>query len=348
MKSYNVGVIGHGWVASAHIPAINATSQGRVTAIYSNRALDASTVCAKYGGDIKVYNDLTAMLGDKSLDAISICSFPKDHAKQFIAAIQAGKHVIVEKPLALNPRELEAMAAALKTSESKTCVCFEVRFSSQFQSIHALLEAGLLGSVHFAEVDYYHGIGPWYGQFRWAHKKSEAGSSLLSAGCHAMDALLMVMGGEPTEVTSYATSSKSPHFALYDFPTTQISLVKFKDGRIGKTTSCIDCIQPYYFHTHIVGSEGSLLDNRFHSQKLGMLDKNKWSQLSCAPVDSGDVKDHPYQTQFQAFFDALDANREMPFTSFNHAYRTHKLIFAADKSAAIGRPVKLQTSDFSG
>ena len=341
MKTWNVGVIGHGWVASAHIPAINATRQGRVTAIFSNRDLDPAVASARYGGDIKVYRDLGAMLADQSIDAVSICSFPKDHARQFIAAIKAGKHVIVEKPLALNAKDLEAMAAALKASDRKTCVCFEVRFSAQFQSIHAAIQAGLVGEVHFAEVDYFHGVGPWYGQFRWSHKKAEAGSSLLSAGCHAMDALLMVMGGEPVEVTSYSTSSKSPHFAPYDFPTTQVSIVKFADGRVGKTTSCLDCLQPYYFHTHIVGSEGSILDNRFHSQKLGMLDKSKWSQLSFAPVDSGDVKDHPYQNQFQAFFDALDAGKEMPFTGFHDAYRSHRLVFAADKSASTGKPVKL-------
>ena len=54
----------------------------------------------------------------------------------------------------------------------------------------------LLGDVHFAEVDYFHGVGPWYGQFRWSSKKAEGGSSLLSAGCHALDALLLLMGGE--------------------------------------------------------------------------------------------------------------------------------------------------------
>jgi predicted dehydrogenase len=63
--------------------------------------------------------------------------------------------------------------------------------------------------------------------------------------------------------------------------------------------------------------------------------------LSYAPVDSGDVKDHPYQTQFQAFFDALDRGEDMPLTSFADAYRSHRLIFAADASAASGKPVKL-------
>jgi predicted dehydrogenase len=103
----------------------------------------------------------------------------------------------------------------------------------------------------------------------------------------------------------------------------------------------VDCLQPYYFHTHLVGSEGSILDNKFHSQKLGGLNRHAWSQLSMKMLDSGDVSDHPYQTQFQAFFDAIDAGKEMPLTSFADAYRSHRVIAAADKSAAEGRSVKL-------
>ena len=75
---------------------------------------------------------------------------------------------------------------------------------------------------------------------------------------------------------------------------------------MGKCAAVVDCLQPYYFHTHLVGSEGSLLDNKFHSQKLAGLNRAAWSQLSMKMLDSGDVADHPYQTQFQAFFDALD------------------------------------------
>ena len=63
--------------------------------------------------------------------------------------------------------------------------------------------------------------------------------------------------------------------------------------------------------------------------------------LSFKPLDSGDVSDHPYQTQFQAFFEALEKNREMPMTSLEQAAKTHQVIFAADRSAALGRPVKL-------
>ena len=110
---------------------------------------------------------------------------------------------------------------------------------------------------------------------------------------------------------------------------------------MGKCAAVVDCLQPYYFHTHLVGSKGSLLDDKFHSQKLGT-HKAKWSQLSMKILESGDVSDHPYQTRFQAFFDALDAGKDMALTSLADAAASHRVMFAADKSAAAGKTVKCE------
>ena len=110
---------------------------------------------------------------------------------------------------------------------------------------------------------------------------------------------------------------------------------------MGKVASLIDCLQPYYFHTHLVGSEGSLLDTKFYSRKLKGLDKSRWSPLATHPIDSGDVKDHPYQPQFQAFVDATRAGRKMPLTDFHTALETHRVVYAADLSAERGRPVRM-------
>jgi predicted dehydrogenase len=332
-KKFNVGIIGYGWVSGAHIAAINATPYAQVTAICSSRKLDSTEISARHGGALTCYNDLNAMLADKSLHVVSICSYPQDHARHAIAAAKAGKHLIIEKPLALIWDDCQAIEKAVRDAKVKTCVCFECRFSSQFLTIKAIIDRGLLGRIHYGEVDYYHGIGPWYGQFRWNTRKEAGGSSLLSAGCHAMDALLLCMGEDVEVVSSYSTHSTNRDFSKYEYPTTSVTILKFKDGRVGKVASVIDCLQPYYFHVHLVGSEGSLLDNKFHSTTLGGLNKGKWSELSMKLLDSGDVSDHPYQTQFEAFFTALDAGHDMPLTSLAHALRTHEVIFAADNSA---------------
>ncbi|QIF01161.1 Gfo/Idh/MocA family oxidoreductase [Roseimicrobium sp. ORNL1] len=340
MKKYKVGIIGYGWAAGAHIAAINATSHAQVTAVYSARKLDDAEVSSRHGGSIKTYTDFDEFL-NSGIDVVDICSMPALHAEQAIAAANAGKHIILEKPMAMNIADCRAIVDAAEKNGVKGCVCFECRFSGQFLATKAVLEQGLLGDLHYAEVDYYHGIGPWYGQFRWNVGKENGGSALLTAGCHALDALLLCMGNDVESVTSLSTKSKSDIFEPYQYNTTSVTLVNFKDGRVGKCAAVVDCLQPYYFHTHLVGSEGSLLDDKFHSMKLGA-DKSGWSKLNLKMLDSGDVSDHPYQTQFQTFFDSLEKGEDMPLTSFRESLRSFEVLFAADKSAEEGgRPVKL-------
>jgi len=341
MKKHNVGIIGYGWAATAHIEAINSTRQAQVTAIYSSRPLDSADLSARHGGSIKAYQDVDAMLADPDIHVVDITSYPSQHRNQAVAAANAKKHIILEKPMANSLQEVREIAAAASANGVKGCVCFECRFSGQFQSTKALIDEGVLGELHYGEVDYYHGIGPWYGQFRWNIGKKDGGSALLTAGCHALDALLMVMGGEVDTVTSFSTRSKSEIFAPYEYDTSSVTLVKFKQRSAVQTAAIVDCLQPYYFHTHLVGSQGSLLDNKFHSSKL-KTNKAAWSQLSMKMLDSGDVSDHPYATQFQAFFDALDEGRDMPLTSFTESLRSFEVIFASDRSAEQGgRPVSI-------
>src|SRR5438552_1957490 len=141
MKKYNVGIIGYGWVASAHIPAINATPQAQVAAVYSSRNLDSGELSGKYGGAIIAYNDLDEMLANPDIHIVSVCSYPYDHASQVVAAAKAGKHVIIEKPLCLSLKDLRAMQKAVGRAKVKTCVCFELRFSSQFLATKAVIDA---------------------------------------------------------------------------------------------------------------------------------------------------------------------------------------------------------------
>lgn len=240
MKKYNVGIIGYGWVSGAHIAAINATSQAQVTRIYSSRKLDSIEVSARHGTKITCHTDLDYMLSDPDLHVVSVCGYPQNHARDAIAAAKAGKHLIIEKPLGLTLDETQSVERAIRAAGVKACVCFECRFSSQLLTTKSVIDAGLLGQLHYGEVDYFHGIGPWYGQFRWNTRKDAGGSSLLSAGCHALDGLLLCLGEDVASVSSYATQSTNRDFARYEYPTTTVTILKFKSGAIGKVASVID------------------------------------------------------------------------------------------------------------
>jgi len=312
-----------------------------VVGVSSRRPLDQKALEATYGIPLKAFRSYEEMLADPSVDVVDICTPHPLHPDQAIAAARAGKHLIIEKPISLTFEDAVRVRQAVRAAGVKTCVCFECRFSDHFQLIKSCIDQGLLGRLHYAEVDYYHGIGPWYGQFGWNVKKDMGGSSLLTAGCHALDGLLLFMPGPVLEVSSLATRSSSPIFEPYEYPTTTVTMLKFEDGKAAKVASCIDCLQPYYFHIHLVGSEGSLLDNRIYSHKLTGMNKNRWSTLETSLIDSGDVGHHPYLQQFRAFFESAGRGEDMPLTNLEAAFETHRVVFAADRSAAEGRPVRL-------
>jgi predicted dehydrogenase len=345
MAELNVGIVGLGWAAGAHINTFKKVAGANVTAVCSRRSLDEVRLSREFGIPLKVYDDYEEMLRDPSIDIVDICTPHPFHARHAIAAARAGKHLIIEKPIALSYEDSREVGKAIRENGVRTCVCFEVRFSGQAMAIRSMLDQGLLGELHYAEVDYYHGIGPWYGQYPWNIKKEMGGSSLLTAGCHALDLLLHFMDGEVDEVSSYSTRSKSKYFEPYEYDTTSVTILRFNDGRVGKVASVVDCLQPYYFHIHLVGSEGSLLDDQFHSARLKGTTKNRWSRFAAPLVDSGDVNDHPYQEQFQAFIDSMGSDEPMPLTNFETAFETHRVIFAADRSAEERRPVKLSELD---
>ncbi len=341
MKEFNIGIVGLGWVAGAHIETFKSVEGARVTAVCSRRDLDESELEQRFGTPLKAYSDFEKMVSDPEIDIIDICTPHPLHPEQAIAAARAGKHLIIEKPISIDYQNARRVKEVVEQSGVGTCVCFECRYSKHFSMVKSVIDADLLGNLHYAEVDYYHGIGPWYGQYEWNIKKDMGGSSLLTAGCHALDSLLFFMDSEVEEVTSYASRSGSEIFRPYEYDTTSVTILKFANGAVGKVASSIDCLQPYYFHLHLVGSQGSLLDNRFYSARLDGLLKEKWSTLETALIDSGDVVDHPYQPQFQAFIDSLAQGEPMPLTDFQSGYETHRVAFAADLSAAEGRPVKL-------
>ena len=226
-REYNVGIVGLGWVAGAHIEAIKSVRGLKVTAICSRRQHDPSQLVERFGTPLTVYNNYEAMLADPSIDVIDICTPHPLHASQAIAAAKAGKHLILEKPIALTYEETVHVRDAVRRAGVSVCVCFECRFSAHFTMIRSVIDQGLLGTIHYAEVDYYHGIGPWYGQFDWNVKKDFGGSSLLTAGCHALDALLFFAPGEVESVHSWSTRSGNPAFSAYEYDTTSVSLLHF-------------------------------------------------------------------------------------------------------------------------
>jgi len=221
----------------------------------------------------------------------------------------------------------------------KSVVSFVLRWNPLFEIIKAQLADQAIGDVFFGEVDYFHGIGRWYAQYEWNVKKSVGGSSLLSAGCHAVDALRWFMGGEVAEVFQYSTFGKGADFDRYEYDPTSCTMCKFTDGRVGKVTSCIECIQPYVFNINLVGTRGSIKNNQIYS-KTKYPGQTGWTVVPTILPDSGDVTQHPFSLEAAHLVDCILEGRES-HANVADAFKTHAICFAADESAREGRPVKL-------
>jgi predicted dehydrogenase len=345
MSTRRVGVVGYGWAAGAHLTALARIPDVEVAAICTARTDVEQGSGAAASRSLDIVRDFGELIKRDDIDVIDICSRSNLHAAQAIAAAQAGKHLIIEKPIALSIGELRDLQRAVADARVRTCVCFEERFSDQFTATKSFLDNDLIGPLHYAEVDYYHEVGPSVRQYEWNRLKVGGGSSLLSAGCHAADGLLMFVGSAAVEVTSYATGSPNPVFARYEYPTSSVSIIKFENGAIGKVASIIDSFQPYHLRVHLVGSDGALVDGKFWSTRIAGLDPDRWSELGVKLETSADVVHHPYLQQFRAFFRALDDGVDMPLTSLSEASKSFELVFAADRSAELGRPVRLAELD---
>jgi predicted dehydrogenase len=341
MKRWKVGMVGYGWAAGAHIGALELVDGLEVAAVCTSREdIDAAALERIHGRPIEVLRDFDDLIARPDIDVIDLCSRSGLHAAQAIAAAGAGKHLIIEKPISLDLAGMRAVEAAVAAAGVRTCVCLQVRFSPQFTMTKSLVGGSLVGPIHYAEVDYFHNIGPEVSQYEWNLRSDGGGSSLLTAGCHALDGLMMFMDDEVSEVMSYATSSPHPNFSRYEYPTSTVTILRFAGGAVAKVASIVDSHQPYYLRVHLVGSQGTILDGKLWTKEIAGLDPDRWSELG-VQLESLMVVDEPYLLQFQEFADALAGDREMALTSLADAVRTFEVVFAADRSVELGRAVAM-------
>lgn len=336
MSTIGVAIQGAGWVAGEHIKSYQKNPHTQVVAICS-RTREGAEAKARAAGltDAKIYTSYTEMLADPNVQAVSLCTPPNLHPEETIRAAEAGKHLLIEKAVANDPKSLGAMRRAVEQAGVKTVVSFVLRWNPQFEWIQRMLAEESIGPIFYAEVDYWHNIGPQYDQYRWNVKKEIAGSVFLSAGCHAIDALRYFVQDEIVEVSAYANQINCE----YEYPTNAVGIVKFAKGAIGKTSASFDVQCPYAFNIDLLGEKGTIRDNRIHAQAF-FAGQTDWITVPTIRPDSGDVTHHPFDGEISHFVDCILTDTES-HVNLADAARTHAVCYALERSYLEGRPVKL-------
>lgn len=223
-----LGVIGTGQFAKAVLlPALLDTSGFRVAAVASARGLSAEAVRARYQGDYAT-TDATRVLDDPNVHAIVIATRHDSHAALAAEALQRGKHVFVEKPLALTHQQLEAVADAAAPSAGILMVGYNRRFSPLVQDIkkHFAGRTEPLAMVYRINA----GRIPLKSESGWVHDPAVGGGRILGEVCHFVDTLQAISGARPKTVQSSGVSPGRIDLAGDD---TVTIVIGFDDGSTG-------------------------------------------------------------------------------------------------------------------
>ncbi len=221
------GLVGAGNLAKwAHLPAINKIPGANLHAVYSNRGAQGKSYAMRFGAKYST-SDYEQLLNDADVDVILISSRHKEHAQQAIDALNAGKHVFIEKPMAITIEECQAIYRAVRENGKRLMVGFNRRFAPYYVEMKreiAKRNSPMVISTRMNSPGIENG---------WAAEKAQGGV-VLGEGCHFIDLMYWMLESEPVSVSAYG-------FGEHNVAAT----LKFADGSIGN-----------FIYT-VVGSESS-------------------------------------------------------------------------------------------
>lgn len=336
MAKYKAGVVGIGDVAKEYIKSLNANPLAEVTAVVGRDPEKTRNRIAEWGLACEVRSSVEELLADDDLDIITITSPHQLHNAAAIAAAEAGKSLLCEKPIAMNFAELRNLRDAVK----KSSVIFQsglvLRWNPFIQNLKNLVDGGHFGDLFYMEADYCHELGPWWNGFTWGGQKKSGGpSASLVAGIHAVD-LVRYICGEVEEVQAYGTWG---HRKDFEYPPTYVAALKFANGAVGKSSCSFAVESPYDMNFILHGSKGSVRNDKFFLQEL-LPGQTGWQEFTTVMPDSGAVSHHPFKGLVDDFLEALDTGRP-PMLNIDEMFKTHELCMAIDLSLETGKSVAL-------
>jgi len=267
-KTLKVGVVGAGGIAGAHIKQLQTIEDVEVHAICDIREGVAQERAEEFGIP-KVFKSYKDLLKLKELDAVSVCTPNFFHAEPTIAALKAGKHVIVEKPMAMNVREAKAMVDAAKKTRKVLVVGFQLRYSPNAQMLKRAVDDGQLGKVLYVRCQALRRRGiPNWGVF--GQKELQGGGPMIDIGVHILECAHYVMGKpEPVaacgQCYTYMGNKKSDvlsqwpgwDYKSYNVEDLAVGMVRFKNGAtLVIESSFVAHIEKNKFNFHVMGEKG--------------------------------------------------------------------------------------------
>ncbi|MBM3130933.1 MAG: Gfo/Idh/MocA family oxidoreductase [Chloroflexi bacterium] len=232
-----VAIIGAGAIADTHIEAfLKFPARGKVVALADPYPDKAREKIARYHLNARAYADVSELLNDARFDLGVICAPPFAHAPVALDLLNAGKHVLVEKPMATSLAECDAMLSAARANNSLLSIVAQNRFRAPLMKLKRLVESGIIGKIAHAQTDSFWWRGSHYYDLWWRGTwEKEGGGCTLNHAVHQIDLFHWIVG-MPHALHAIVANVAHANSQVEDFSTT---VLFYADGKLGQINASL-------------------------------------------------------------------------------------------------------------
>jgi predicted dehydrogenase len=341
------GIVGIGMISEFHAKAINAMESGELVACCSRSQQKAEDFAGEYGGI--PYSSLDDFLRDENLDIITVCTPSGAHLEPALGAIQAGKHVIVEKPLEITLKRCDRIIQAAEEKNVKLAGIFPARFHGAPQLIKQAVAENRFGVITLGDAyikwyrsQEYYDEGGWKGTWKY-----DGGGALMNQSIHAIDLLQWFMG-PVSKVQALTGTLAHERIEVED---TAAAVLHFENGAMGVIEGATSVYPGFLKRVEISGSSGSIVleeeDLRLWQFREELeKDERIRNEYVTKTTTGGGASDpsaigfHGHQAQFEDFCRSVEEDR-IPLVDGKEARKAVEIILAIYESARTGQAVEL-------
>jgi predicted dehydrogenase len=318
----------------AHLPGYAACDEAEVVALASG-SLDRAREVAAEAGISTIYERWQDLVADPAVEAVDICAPNHLHAVMAVAAANGGKHVLVEKPMALSLPEADAMIEAARAAGVLLMVSHNLRFVPIYAEVKRIIASGEIGRPLAGRGVFMH-AGPdefWGAESEWFWDERAGGGSLLDMGVHMIDLMRWYFDERVVEVTAMTSRLVKPT----PFDDNAVVVMRFAGGALASVQSSWTARPEPDRQVTIHGEDGHVAMGRTQAEPLFVHVRDETGTRRYAPaIPASTAARSPF-----AHFANCIRSGERPLIDGEEGRRTLAVTLAAYESASAGRAVKI-------
>ncbi|MFO0906387.1 MAG: Gfo/Idh/MocA family oxidoreductase [Pirellulales bacterium] len=341
------GLIGCGMIAKFHSKAIADIRGAKVVGCFDTFPASADRLAGEIG--CTAYHDLEKMLANPEIEVVTICTPSGAHMEPAVMAAEAGKHVIVEKPLEITLSRCDAIIKACDKAGVTLSAIFPSRFHESSQLLKAAVDGGRFGRltvgdayVKWFRTQQYYDSGAWRGTWKF-----DGGGALMNQAIHSVDLLTWLMG-PVVELSAYTATLAHERIEVEDVA---MATLKFANGALGVIEATTAAFPGALKRIEIHGSEGSAVIEEESLKTWAFAKQTKRDEALLAKLtdktktgggasDPSAIGHHGHMLQFRDVLDAIKKGRK-PLIDGPEGRRSVEIILAIYKAAETGKSIAL-------